>query len=317
MNLLERVFAEPELRASPPVLVDVGAAGGVHPAWRRIARHAIGVGFEPDAREAAPLDAARGMFARWIFCRALAVPEPARDGTAALHLTASPQCSSMLRPAAGPLGEWVFADFFRVTETRALPATTLGAALAAEGIARVDWLKCDTQGLDLKLYRSLPADWRARLLAVEFEPGLMDAYDGEDRLADVLAAMAREPYWLSELSVGRTARGRAGLIGERLGRVAVPWVRRLGPSAPGWANVRFLRDVALGAEPLDRRAYLLSWVFATITGQPGQALTTATLGAGRFGGGIFEDLAAASARNLRWAAVRALPAFAWRRLTRT
>ncbi|MSU47623.1 MAG: hypothetical protein EXS37_00745 [Opitutus sp.] len=317
MSLIDRIFLEPELRAAPPVLVDVGAAGGVHPAWHRIARHAVGVGFEPDAREAAPLDAARGMFARWIFCRALAVPEPPVDGMASLHLTVSPQCSSVLPPAADALGEWAFADFFRVMETRAFPAATLQAALSAEGITRVDWLKFDTQGLDLKLYRSLPADWRARLLAVEFEPGLMDAYVGEDHLADVLAAMAREPFWLSSLEVGRTARGRAGLIGEQLGAAALKWVRRLGPSAPGWANARFFRDVALAPESLDRRAYLLGWVFATITGQHGQAMTTAALGARRFGGGLFERMSAASARSLRWALIRGIPGFAWRRLTRT
>ncbi len=317
MSLLDAVFAEPELRAAPPVLVDVGAAGGVHPAWRRIARYAIGVGFEPDAREAAPLDAARGQFARWIFCRTLAVPTPTTDGTAALHLTHSPQCSSTLAPAAGALSEWAFAEFFRVVETRTLPATTIAGALAAEDIARVDWLKCDTQGLDLKLWRSLPAEWRERLLAVEFEPGLMEAYQGEDRLADVLAAMAGEPFWLAELKVGNTARGRADLLAARLGAGAVQWVRRLGPMAPGWANARFLRDVALRPERLDRRAHLLAWVFATLTGQHGQALTIATLAGTRFGGAIFEAMARASSRSLRWAMLCGVPRLIGRRLARS
>ena len=91
MSLLDRVMREPELQSEPPVLVDVGAAGGVHPAWRRIARYAVGVGFEPDAREAAPLDAAQREFKRWIFCPGLAVPESPADGQATLHLTRSPQ----------------------------------------------------------------------------------------------------------------------------------------------------------------------------------------------------------------------------------
>src|SRR5471032_1635614 len=106
MSLLERIFAEPELRAAPPVLVDVGAAGGVHPAWRRIARFSIGVGFEPDAREAAPLGAAQREFKQWIFCPTLVVPAPPPDGRARLHLTRSPQCSSTLRPRADALSAW-------------------------------------------------------------------------------------------------------------------------------------------------------------------------------------------------------------------
>jgi len=316
MKLIERVLNEPELRAAPPVLVDVGAAGGVHPAWRRIARHSIGVGFEPDARDAAPLEGARRQFARWILCRALAVPETPADGIAALHLTDSPQCSSALAPNLEALGEWAFAGFFRVVETRKFSATTVAAALAAEGIDRIDWLKCDTQGLDLKLYRSLPPEWRRGLSAVEFEPGLIDAYAGEDRLADVLAAMAGEPFWLAELEVGRTARGRPALLRARLGVNAATRVRQFGPPAPAWANVRFLRDVAQAPESLDRRAWLLAWVIATITGQHGQALTTASLAAGRFAGGIFPELESASARSLRWSMVRRAPAAVWRRLMR-
>jgi FkbM family methyltransferase len=316
VNIVDRILAEPELRASPPVLVDVGAAGGMHPAWRRIARYAIGVGFEPDAREAAPLAAAQRQFARWIFCRGLAVPQTTADGQQALHLTRSPQCSSTLRPRTAALGEWAFAAFFDVKETRAVPATTLAAALAEQKLGRVDWLKCDTQGLDLKLYLSLPEEWRTRMLAVEFEPGLIDAYEGEDKLAEVLAVMAREPFWLAELEVGRTPRGRPALLAERLGAGAVPWVRRLGPGAPAWANARFLRDVAVQPELLDRRAYLLAWVFATITGQHGQALMVAAAGAQRFGGELFGAMTAASTRSLRWAMGRGIPAMIWRRLRR-
>ncbi len=314
MNLLDRIFAEPELRAAPPVLVDVGAAGGVHPAWRRIARYAIGVGFEPDVREAAPLGAAQRMFARWIFCPGLAVPATTANGRQVLHLTRSPQCSSTLRPRAAALGEWAFAEFFDVTETQALPATALAAALAAQQLERVDWLKCDTQGLDLKLYLSLPEAWRARMLAVEFEPGLIDAYEGEDKLADVLAAMSREPFWLAQLAVGRTPRARPALLAERLGVGTVRWVRRLGPGAPAWANARFLRDVAARPEALDRRAHLLGWVFATITGQHGYALTVAAVGGQRFGDELFAAMSAASTRSLRWAMVRGVPAMIGRRL---
>ncbi len=316
MNWIDRVLAEPELRAAPPVLVDVGAAGGLPPAWRRLARHAIGIGFEPDPRETAPLGAAPRRFARWIFCPGLAVPDTPAGGRQALHLTRSPQCSSTLRPNAAALADWAFADQFAVTATTEFPATTIAAALTAQGIARVDWLKCDTQGLDARLYRSLPAAWRERLLAAEFEPGLMDAYEGEDKLGDVLATMAAEPFWLAGLEVGRTPRGRPELLAARLGARGAAWARRLAPTAPAWVNVRFLRE--FGGEPaaLGRRDYLLGWVFATIADQPGQALTVADAGARRFGGALFAELGAASARSLRWAMFRGLPAALARRLRR-
>jgi FkbM family methyltransferase len=316
MSLLDRIFAEPELREFPPVLVDVGAAGGVHPAWRRIARHAVGIGFEPDAREAAPLDAAQREFRRWIFCPGLAVPERPADGQATLHLTRSPQCSSTLPPRTAALAEWSFAEFFEVTERRQFPATTLVEALAAQGIAGVDWLKCDTQGLDLRLWQSLPAGWRSRVLALEVEPGIIDAYDGEEKLGDVLAALAGEPFWLAELAVGRVPRGGPVLLEKYLGARAVTWVRRLVPGAPAWANAHFLRDFGRAAEGLDRRAYLLGWVFATLAGQHGPALAVADAGTRRYGGALFDAMTAASVRSLRWAMVRGAPAMVWRRLTR-
>ena len=301
MSLLDRIFEEPELRAFPPVLVDVGAAGGVYSAWRRIARHSIGVGFEPDAREGAPLDAARRIFSKWIFCPALAVPAPTPDGKAGIFLTRSPQCSSTLRPNPVGLRPWAFADRFDVVETKRCAAMTLEAALRAQGLERVDWLKCDTQGTDLRLFQSLPSAWRARLLAVEFEPGLIDAYEGEDRATDVMSAMAVEPFWLAEMDVGRTPRAAA--------QTRSPWFRRLAPRAPAWVNLRYLRHADL---TLDRRGRLLSWAFATITGQHAQALALTAEGDGE----IFSAMAAESRAALRWSMWRGAPGWAWRRLTR-
>jgi hypothetical protein len=137
VNLREQIFSEPELREAPPVLVDVGAAGGVPRVWRRIARYAVGAGFEPDAREVAPLNTAQRRFRRWVFCSGLAVPAETADGCQPLHLTRAPQCSSTLRPRAAALGEWAFANFFDVEETRSLPAATLaGALINTSGLVR-------------------------------------------------------------------------------------------------------------------------------------------------------------------------------------
>ncbi len=314
MNLISRILDEPELKAAPPVLVDIGAAGGVNPVWRSIARHSIGVGFEPDARDAARLHEARSPFRRWIYCEGLVVPAVEGGGRRAFHLTRSPHCSSLLRPRTDRLQDWLFADFFTVEKTTEVPAVMLSAALAANGIEYVDWLKCDTQGLDLSIYRSLPEAWRHRVLAVEFEPGLIDAYDGEDKLAEVLAAMEHEPFWLVELEINGTPRGRLETFSRHLGGRALRWARRLAPVASAWGNVRYLRDCSKVPVPSDRRAYLLGWIFATMTGQHGAALGLAEAGAERFGDSLFREMVAASVRALRWTMLRNLPGWLWHRL---
>jgi hypothetical protein len=73
--MIDRILREPEFQSQPLVLVDVGAAGGVHPRWRRIARQAIGVGFEPDARDTAALADANTRFHRWILGQHLVTPQ--------------------------------------------------------------------------------------------------------------------------------------------------------------------------------------------------------------------------------------------------
>lgn len=314
MSLIERIFREPELQAAPPVLVDVGAAGGVTPIWRGIARHCIGVGFEPDARDAGRLGAASGAFARWVYIQGLVAPTAGADGRKRFHLTKSPHCSSLLPPRAEALQDWLFADFFTVKETVEVPATTLAEALAANGLERIDWLKCDTQGLDLSIYLSLPEVWRRRMLAVEFEPGLIDAYEGEDKFWHTLRAMEKEPFWICDLKVCGTQRGQAELFERMLGRRTVHWVRRLAPPVPGWVNVRYLRNLTGGPEPLDRRGLLLAWVFADLLGQHGHGLTAARQGLDRFGGELFTRMAARSARRLRWSLLPGFPAWLWHRL---
>jgi len=314
MSLIDLVFQEPELRDSPPVLVDIGAAGGVIPVWRDIARHCIGVGFEPDARDAARLGAANSAFRHWVYIAGLVAPTAGEGERKRFFLTSSPHCSSLLRPRTEALKDWLFADLFIVQETVEVPAVTLAGALVAHGLDRIDWLKCDTQGLDLSLYLSLPDTWRRRMLAVEFEPGLIDAYEGEDKFWQVLRAMEAEPFWISDLHVCGTRRGNTALFRKLLGERTTRWAGRIAPVSPGWVNVRYLRSLGTPAGQLDRRDLLLAWVFADLLGQHAHALTAAHEGAERFDGGIFKQMAARSARRLRWSMLAGFPDLILRRL---
>lgn len=307
MNLIDRVLEEPELQAAPPVLVDIGAAGGVPRSWRHLARHSIAVAFEPDAREASPLTADQRRFRRWVYIPALVVPEPPLGGNVTLHLTRSPQCSSTLPPQTEALRRWAFAGLFDVVGQRECPAMTLRGALQGLGLSAPDWIKCDTQGLDLRLFHSLPTELRHRVLLAEFEPGLIDAYVGEDTLPQVLTAMRSEPYWLTEFSLKRTPLALEG-------RCASAWYRRLAPSLPAWGNLLYLRNVDEQSTSLDRRAHLLLWIFATLQRQPAYAQAVAAAGGRRFGGDLFQEMQRASRRQLWRAMARNLPVWLARRL---
>jgi len=314
MSAFDLVFTQPELVERPPVLVDIGAAAGVHRAWRPIARYAVALGFEPDAREAQPLTAAQRQFRKFVFCPAIAWPGDPPAAEVPFHLTRSPQCSSVLAPDPEGLAPWAFAEIFQVARTERIAAVGLRQALMQNGLERIDWLKCDTQGLDLRLFLSLPESLRQRISAVEFEPGLLSAYAGEDRIGTVLTHMETEPFWLASFRVQPAVRANAGAIASELG--SVRRVQRYGPEAPGWVNACWLRDVRKKNDWLDRRGRLLAWVFSTLLGQDGEALFIARTSQSGAEDPVFARLAQVSRRRLRLSLWRRMPLRILRRMLR-
>lgn len=313
MNLYEQIFNHAALRDAPPVLVDVGASGELHPAWRNIARFAVGVGFEPDARER---PAVADQFREWVTVPKIVVADAERESTE-LVLTRFPFCSSTLPPDQAGLADWAFAPLFAESGKATLPCTTLATGLEAHGVARLDWLKCDTQGTDLRIWLSLPIEWRRRVLAAEFEPGLIDAYQGEDKLHALLAAMETEDMWLARCEVQSTLRARAADLERWLSAREAEFARKYGPAAPAWANVVYLRRVQTeNGEVVSTRDRLLRWLWAMELDQPAHAATEAEAGLADQGDAIFARLRETALGRLRARLRRALPGVAWRRIRR-
>jgi len=288
MSVIDEVLRRPELVESPPVLIDVGASGGIHRDWSRLAPHAIAIAFEPDARERGAVEKSNAGFRKLVVVPAIVVDHD--HPTAAFHLTRSPYCSSTLRPRPDRLAAWAFHDLFEVTETRTLPATTLARVLDEQSLDHVDWFKTDSQGTDLRIFRSLGDARIARVLAAQFEPGILEAYAGEDTLAELLGFMPQHSFWLSELRLRGTqrlgVRASAALGATRRARVG-----RTIKTSPGWGEATWLNAMEGDHSIRDR---LLAWVIATLRGQHGFALELALAGAELTHDPIFERLRAAS-----------------------
>jgi hypothetical protein len=216
---------------------------------------------------------------------------------AEFHLTRSPYCSSRLRPDAAALGHWSFARLFDVERTVRVPCVGLPKALQDAGVTRVDWFKSDSQGTDLRLFQSLGEALCLRVLAVEFEPGIIDAYEGEDKLSTVLAAMDRPEFWLCDLDVRGTLRmspevaaileeGRTGLLSTVL------------RSAPGWGEMTYLNTFH-GSGPFSTRDWLLGWVIASTRQQHGFALDLARRAGTATADPMFAELGRESERIIR------------------
>jgi len=296
MSVVDQILARDELREAPPVLVDVGASGRVHPKWRRIAKYSICVAFEPDERELAHVtDAARGFRAFHTFSRVAAERSEER---APFHLTASPFCSSRLAPLKDSLENYVFAPLFDVERTVELATIDVPTALGQLGLERVDWFKCDSQGTDLRLFRSLGDELIAQVLVAELEPGIIDAYEGEDKLADVMQFMASKSFWMSQLSIEGSHRMKAGIAAEELTELERRYLRFSVKTAPGWGEVEYFNDFR-DADSLGMREFLLGYVFATVRGHHAFALELAVRGKDLFGDRVFDELRGKSLRRIR------------------
>lgn len=292
----ETILRHPAFAEEPLVLVDVGASGGVPAEWRDLAPFAVVLAFDPDARETRALSHEQHRFRRWHFAPHIVVAESDRP-RARLFLTRSPFCSSTLPPHES-LERWAFAEHFRVEREVELPAQALAAALRDAGLTRIDWLKCDTQGTDVRIFRSLPEAVRRGVQRVEFEPGLIDAYRGEDKFHELLRVMEGEPFWLADLEINRTPRGRPALLRRELGAVGATLYRDFGHGTPAWVNATYLREFT--AAPATVRDALVALLFAFALGQPAVALDLAESAGAAFPDPLFGELAAQARRQLQW-----------------
>jgi hypothetical protein len=309
MTSVEQVLRLPTVRERPPVLVDIGASGVLHERWTQLAPHSICIAFDADERD---------------FDASVSRPHPYR--TLHLHnnivsdrdtpyldfyLTRSAHCSSALPPDNGKLAAWIFADLFDVEKQTRLRSRTLASVLEEHQLGYVDWFKTDSQGTDLRLFLSLGDAMVRRVIAADFEPGLIDAYVGEDKLHAVLARMDQLPFWISELRVRGTQR-LSRLLWEQRVR---PLTRGVAPlslrNSPGWAEVSYLNTLDAD-QSFDQRDFLVAWVIASVQRQFGFALEIAVRGEERFGDPVFAELADDSLSALGGVVDRLVPTLAKR-----
>jgi hypothetical protein len=291
--LIGRVLSEQCFSAAPPVFLDIGASGALPASWTPVAPYSVCVAFDADTRDFELREAEQSGWHRLYTLNRLVAPEA--SPAVAFHLTRSPHCSSALPPDLAALRPWAFQPLFEVTETVKLAAVELGAVLRELKLERVDWFKCDSQGTDLRIFKSLDARITDRTLVADFEPGIIDAYQGEDKLHDVLAYMEDRPFWISDMIVKGSQRidpATLATFGPLQRRSPGSFLR----SAPGWCEISYMNEC--DSPDLGIRDCLLAWVFASLKGHHGFALGLATSGRERFGDRLFDELRACSCAKL-------------------
>ena len=279
MKIIDRIMRSEYFRDLPPVLIDIGASGGIHSKWKYIAKYAHCIAFDADDREFQISEDINKDYKKITKINRIVTTLPSANAN--FYLTQSPFCSSLLEPDAEKLQPWLFKPLFEVKEITSLPAVTLSETLQSAGISYIDWFKVDTQGTDLRIYQSLPEEIRKTVLFAEFEPGILDAYKEEDKLYSVMQEMHSQGFWLSSMNIKGTQRlqnNYADQIGSFLSE-------RIIRTSPGWAELSYFRN----PEGLSRRNLLLMIVFALLEQQYGYALELADIGRKQFQDSLLDE----------------------------
>lgn len=272
-NVINNLLLELDIH---PVLIDVGASGTTPEIWNSIAQHSIYVGFDPDLREIQELSG--DVFHRSVIVNEAITSEEASKEVL-FYLTKSPYCSSVLKPDSKSLENFIFSELFVVERETKVRATTLNSIKERLSLTGVDWLKTDSQGTDLRIFNSLNNDIRSQVLAVDIEPGLIDAYLGEDLFIDAHKSLVQQGFWLSNLNVCGEVRLKKSTI-DRLEtidkEVNLELINLYHKKSPGWCEARYLRTIDwLTQGKFTQREYILLWVFSTLDGQLGFAIELA------------------------------------------
>ena len=192
MKIVERILLTDLFINKPPVLIDIGASGGINPKWKKIAPHSICIAFDADDRELDISENKSGEYKKLLTINRIISIDNKEPST--FYLTNSPFGSSTLKPDKEKLKPWLFNQLFEISKTVTLPSMSIQSSLNQIGIDYIDWFKADTQGTDLRIFSGLPTSVRNNVLAAEFEPGIIDAYDGEDKLYSVLNTMDKTEF---------------------------------------------------------------------------------------------------------------------------
>ena len=295
MDLVHKVLSRDEFAERPPVLVDVGSSSGVHQAWRVLAPYSICLAFDPDSREMKSAEQQSKQYKK-LHIFPYALTDSPMDSVP-VFLTRSPACSSTLKPQNDALDAYEFRDRFKVVSKVSVQAIHLVTALTQVGLDWVDWFKTDSQGIDLRLFQSLGCPRLKRVIVAELEPGIIDAYEGEDKLWQVMSYMSEHNFWVSDMKIKGSQRFNRNVLNS-LTSAEKNYAAHLLKIAPAWAEMIYVNSFAFGE--LGMREYLLGWVCAAALGEYGFAGEVAAKGMERFEDDIFAELKDDAVRRIRY-----------------
>lgn len=279
-ELVKLISEREEIISNPPVLLDLGASGSLDPMWEPIAHFCIGVAFDADNREFGFIEQKSSKFKKMYVYNSIVTSLLSNDKVD-FYLTESPYCSSTLKPLNEKLDAYHYSNLFKVKEIVSLKAKNINLALQEMGINQVDWFKTDTQGTDLRLFSCLPSTLQSKCIVAQFEPGLIDVYENEDKVHDLLAYMENQHMRLySFVVLGPLNISRDNFSNLFPSDFSASLAANSLKHVPGWAEISYIKKYDDNVKATSRE-YILGWLFMILQKQYPTAYEIAKI-AGRY-----------------------------------
>lgn len=295
-RVIQKILNDPELKEKPPVLIDIGASQQIHNKWKQIARYSICLAFEADERDFQFIEKEQSTFKKLFIYNCIASDKD--NIKADFFLTNSPYCSSVLEPDLINLKPYLFSHLFQVSKKIEMKSIHIQKSLDIAKLDCVDWFKSDSQGIDLRLFNSLDNKIKSKILVAEFEPGIIDAYKGEDKLYSVLEELNNSGFWLSDIKIkGNPRLPKETFETEFSGKIFRMFVKESLKKAPGWGEMTFINSFE--KSEFGRREYLLGWLFCTLEEHHTFAFVLATEGFEKYQYELFSEMKSYSKRRMK------------------
>lgn len=176
----------------PVTLVDIGAAGGIPPRWRGLQGRLLTIGFEPHRTNFERLEPDSSH----IYLNTALLAE---EKTVPFYLTSKLQCSSILRPNLETLERFPDQTRWDVVDVEEVRGESLDRALAANGVAGVDFLKLDAEGAELEILSGAAETLARNVVGVEVEVRFAAVHHDQPYFADVDVFLRRADFELIDL----------------------------------------------------------------------------------------------------------------------
>lgn len=118
-----------------------------------------------------------------------------RRGTRPFYISRYPGASSLLPCDRKLVGQYAMERFLETVDTKSVECTTVEDALAENGLAHLDFLKTDLEGMDFEVIKSCEALFGG-ILAVQAELRFQPFFIGEPRFHEVVEYLSERGFEL-------------------------------------------------------------------------------------------------------------------------